>query len=53
MGGFSNTFSNTFSRGISSQGVLSEQIPDGIYITSLEDDFLTELGDENILFTEI
>jgi hypothetical protein len=53
MGAFSNTFSNTFSRGVSGQGLFSEQIPSGIYLTSLEDEFLTEFGDENILLTEI
>ncbi len=53
MGAFSNTFSNTFSRGTSSQVVSSEEIPSGIYLTSLEDEFLTEFGNENILLTEI
>lgn len=46
-------FSNTFSMGLSAQGIFSEQIPDGIYFTSLEDEFLTDSEDENILFTEI
>jgi len=53
MGAFSNTFSNTFSRGISNQGILSEEIPSGVYFTSLEDEYLTEVGNENILLTEI
>jgi hypothetical protein len=53
MGAFSNTFSNTFSRGMSIQGALSEDLPSGIYLTSLEDEYLTEVGDENILLTEI
>lgn len=53
MGTFSNTFSNTFSRGKSRQVVILEQIPNGTYLVSLEDDFLTDLLDENILLTEI
>lgn len=53
MGAFSNTFSNTFSRGLASQAVLADQIPSGIYLSSLEDEYLTEVGDENILLAEI
>lgn len=53
MGTFSNTFSNTFSRGMSRQVIIVEQIPNGTYLVSLEDEFLTDVLDENILLTEI
>ncbi len=53
MGAFSNTFSNTFSGGMILQGITSEEIPSGIYITSLEDEYLTEVLDENILLSEV